>query len=163
MGTDEYRASIEKMETVLKSSGYRLTAQRIGILEVLYQNKEKHLTVEKIHKLAKGSMPKVSVATVYKTMLQLEKIGLLYRISIYGYCSRYQLIPPENENRHRHFVCTRCGKIQDIDPKGFSQAEQQLEKRYGISIENQNLLYYGVCKECVSLKDANKMNKTTKR
>lgn len=153
MDMDMHRTSIEEMKKILKNNGYRLTAQRIGILEILYQNREKHLTVEEIHKLTKGSMPKVSVATVYKTMLQLEKVGLLYRISIYGYCSRYQLIPPGNENRHRHFVCTRCGKILDIDPKEFTEAEQRLESRYGISIESQSLLYYGICKECVSSKN----------
>jgi Fur family ferric uptake transcriptional regulator len=154
MDMDMHRTSIEEMKKILKNRGYRLTTQRNGILEILYQNREKHLTVKEIHKLTKGSMPKMSVATVYKTMLQLEKAGLLYRISIYGYCSRYQLILPGNENRHRHLVCTRCGKIQDIDPKEFSEVEQRLESRYGISIESQNLLYYEICKECVSFKNA---------
>lgn len=154
MNTGANKTAIDEMKKILKSSGYRLTAQRIGILEILYQNREKHLTVEEIHKLTKGFTPKVSVATVYKTVLQLEKVGLLYRISIYGYCSRYQLIPPEKENRHRHFVCTSCGKILDIDPGEFAGAERRLESRYGISIESQNLLYYGICKECVSLKNA---------
>lgn len=162
MVMDMHRVSIEKMKDILKSGGYRLTAQRIGILEILYQNRNKHLTAEEIHTLIKGSMPKVSVATVYKTMIQLEKAGLLYRVSIYGYCSRYQLIPPGDENRHRHFVCTRCGKILDIDPKELAEAEQRLESRYGVSIESRNLLYYGICSECVS-SEKRGINKMAKR
>lgn len=142
---------VEDIKKFLKTKGYKLTSQRIEILKVLCESREKHLTAEEICKLANVSYSRVGISTVYKTMMQFEKVGLLYRISIYGYCSRYQLMLPGEENKHRHFVCTRCGKILDINPKEFADAEHRLESKYGICIEGQNLLYYGICKECSSL------------
>lgn len=142
--------TIQSIRKKLQSSGCRLTAQRMELASVLFENRERHLTVEEIHALAKFKRPKVSLATVYKAIQQFEKLGLLYRISIHGGSSRYQLLLPGGECLHQHFICLKCGKVLDIDTREFAQAEHSLESRYGVVIESPSILYYGTCRECTA-------------
>lgn len=146
--------TINNMKKILKSGGYKLAAQQTAILEVLCQNKERHLSLKEIYRLSKHYSPKISLTTVYKTVLLFEKAGLLYPISIYGYFIRYQLIPSGKENIHRHFICTRCGKVTEIAPREFTELKLRLKALHGISIDCHDIYYYGICRECEHSKDA---------
>lgn len=141
---------IEHLRNLIINSGIKLTSQRMAVLNVLFANRNRHLTVEEIHKLSKELFAQVALPTVYRTVLQFEKIGILYKISINGDCYKYQLFIPGEKNRHRHFICTQCGDITDIEPSQYDTNEQLLESRYGISIRDQSVIYYGLCNKCIN-------------
>lgn len=79
-------------EKIIVGKGIRITPQRRVILNVLFKNRNKHLTVEEIWNQAKNIFPQIGIPTVYRTVIQLEKIGILYKVMVQGNCCKYQLI-----------------------------------------------------------------------
>lgn len=137
-----------KIINILKNSNYRVTPQLKEILKVLYKNKEKYLAVEEIYQIVKQALPGIGVSTVYKAVMKFDKIGILYRILIYGDCSKYRLILPGEKSKYQHFICEQCGKIFDIDQNKFADTKNFIENKYGVLIKDQSTIYYGICKKC---------------
>lgn len=135
------------IKKAIKDGGCRFTAQRLAVARVFCENRGAHLTAEEIYASAKRLYPGISLATVYKTAQQFEKLGLALRINVLG-VGRYQLALP-GEKRHRHFVCRGCGRVIDIDREIFADSETRFEQKYGVEIEENNSLYSGLCADCL--------------
>lgn len=156
MEGDSYMEKIkhlEYFEKIIIDNGIIMTPQRRAILDVLFTNRKRHLTVEEIWHQAKNIFSQIGIPTVYRTVNQLESIGILYKIMVQGNCCKYQLTDHEEKNKHRHFICTRCGSITDIYLPEMSMTEQQIENRYHVKIENQNIIYYGLCTQCIQVSE----------
>jgi Fur family iron response transcriptional regulator len=61
----------------LKKAGLRPTQQRLALVKILFENGHRHVTAEQLHKEAAANRVPISLATVYNTLNQLVKIGLL--------------------------------------------------------------------------------------
>ena len=64
----------------LKNKGYKLTPQRRAIVDTIVESEGKHLTAEEIYDEVKKSCPEIGLATVYRTILLLEDIGILCKL-----------------------------------------------------------------------------------
>jgi Fur family ferric uptake transcriptional regulator len=64
-------------EHELKSRGLRFTTQRKAVLDIIVKNQGKHLSPEEIYDLVKINTPEIGVATVYRTLMILENMGLV--------------------------------------------------------------------------------------
>ena len=123
-----------------KDTGLKITPQRIAVYEVLLNSKN-HPTVEEIYEEVKKMYPYVSLATVYRTLETLEKIGLVRKVCFWGNSARYDA----NISEHHHLICEICGKIEDINIDEKLSIPENLNEykttSYSINI-------YGVCPEC---------------
>ena len=97
------------LEQHLRDSGIRRTAQRYGILEYLCQSAV-HATADEIFAALNGRFPLVSRATVYNTLRDLTRAGLVRELPWEGKAARYDA----NLHRHHHFVCDGCGVVEDV-------------------------------------------------
>ena len=98
----------------LRSSKLRPTKQRIKIAEFLF-NREKtfHFTVENLNKIInkKGSLEKISLATIYNTIEAFKKAGHLKEILTNNNTSYFDT----NIRSHHHFYDDDTNELTDIN------------------------------------------------
>src|SRR5689334_17413991 len=87
-----------------------VTPQRLAIFRALLESAE-HPDADAIHKRLKGAYPTLSLGTVYKTLEMLQSLGLARAVSSPGPTRRFD----GNRHPHHHLVCTRCGKLVDVE------------------------------------------------
>jgi Fe2+ or Zn2+ uptake regulation protein len=130
----------------LQRRGWRLTAQRRAVAEVL-RGEHVHLSAEAIHDLARIRLPEISIATVYNTLNELVDMGELVEVSAGGGPKRYD---PNVGRSHQHLVCLRCGELHDVLPTGEQALDISTEQRYGYRLVDVEIVFRGLCPSCVA-------------
>jgi Fur family peroxide stress response transcriptional regulator len=124
-----------------KNIGLKLTPQRLAVLQYLEGNKS-HPSAEEIYRAVKRRFPTISLATIYNILESLKEKGLVQEINIDPYKKRFD---PDTTSHH-HLICTKCGRIVDIE-MGFNPSLPEAE---GFRIERIHMEFYGVCRDCSS-------------
>jgi len=142
---------LNEMIAKLKEEGCRLTPQRLAVVKILAASQE-HLSVEKIYGRVKADFPSTSLATIYKTVTLLRKVGEVMELGFVDDSNRYDGIRPYP---HPHLICTKCKKIVDPDIPTLSDLPQELAEKTGYSIVNHRLDFFGICPQCQGEKQLN--------
>ena len=132
----------------LKKKGYKLTPQRRAIVDTIVVNEGKHLTAEEIYDEVKKDCPEIGLATVYRTILLLEEIGVVSRLHLNDGCSIYELVHSDEVHRHHHLICNVCNKVIEVKDDLLEEIEVKIEKEYEFKIVDHVLKFYGICREC---------------
>ena len=132
----------------LKSKGYKLTPQRRAIVDTIIDNEGEHLTAEELYDKVKKNCPEIGLATVYRTILLLEEIGVVSRLQLDDGCSRYELVHSDEAHRHHHLVCKKCNKVIEVEDDLLEELEAGIESEYKFKILDHTLKFYGICEEC---------------
>ena len=133
-------------KSTLHSQGMRLTGQRKLILQVL-EDAGGHLDAEAVFERAHKRDERVSLATVYRTLELLKKMGLVDQ----HYTSREHLrevYEPVGADEHYHFSCIKCGKVIEFQSPMIDRARKQLAKELGINILHACACFEGYCASC---------------
>jgi Fe2+ or Zn2+ uptake regulation protein len=131
-----------KLLTSLKEKGYKLTSQRLEIINLLSQETT-HPGAMDILKRVRKKAPQISMSTVYYTLDILKKEGLIRELEFYDKDNRYDI----NISNHLNLICTKCWKIEDFMEE-LPVSPQALEKKTGFQPFQMRFEYYGYCKEC---------------
>lgn len=94
----------------LKAAGLRPTRQRLGLARLLFQGGNRHVTAEELHSEARAAEIPVSLATVYNTLHQFTRAGLLREVTVAAGRSYFDT----NIGDHHHFYVEEDGRLQDI-------------------------------------------------
>ncbi|HEX4486499.1 MAG TPA: Fur family transcriptional regulator [Terriglobales bacterium] len=141
----------ESIKHSLEAKGLRFTAQRYAVMEFLMANKG-HPTAAEIFEAVNRADPRSSRATTYNNLRDLVKAGLVREVAVEGRSGRFDL----EGMRHHHFICDRCGVLEDIDwydvPKPAARA---LGKRV---VRECQLIFRGLCTRCAARRAAVKSN-----
>jgi Fur family peroxide stress response transcriptional regulator len=136
--------NLEKLLSLSKEKGLKLTPQRMVIFRILSESNQ-HVTVDQVYQKASAEYPMLSPATVYRNMEQMVDAGLLTRLDLGGSSMRYDT----NLEEHHHFVCTECGKVSDVYLEDIQYKmdanRSHLEKA---KINSLDLHLQGICEEC---------------
>jgi len=131
------------LRRVLSGAGLKLTHQRTEIWRAL-QSLGSHPTVMDVFEEVRGSLPSISLDTVYRTLWTFSGLGLLDPVSTHGDAVRFD----STTLRHHHFLCTRCGRILDFqDPRLDALEIPESSRRLGVVIGYQ-VEVRGICAEC---------------
>jgi len=84
----------------LKSAGLRPTRQRLALGGLLFTGLDRHFTAEQLHVEARRAGFAVSVATVYNTLHQFTRAGLLREVVVDGSKTHFDT----NTSNHHHFL-----------------------------------------------------------
>ena len=98
------------ISSLLRQAGLRPTRQRVALATLLFGNGDRHVTAETLHEEAVKSGERVSLATVYNTLHQFERAGLLREIAIGGQRAYFDT----NISNHNHFFVEADGCLVDI-------------------------------------------------
>jgi len=126
------------------------TKQRNYILEVLKENKDKHLNCEEIHDILKQKQNPVSLATLYRSLDKLVSLNIIrkYTTSHFGKAC-YQYID-DNCKAHNHFhlICLKCNKLIHLDCDIMNNFLEHVEEHHEFKILPEKVVYYGYCSDC---------------
>lgn len=132
----------------LKNSGYKLTTQRKLILENLMSHEGEHLTIEELYDIVKEDFKDIGLATVYRTMQLFEDIDVVSKLNLDEGCYRYELVHVDEQHRHHHLICIRCGKVTEVKGDLLENLEDNIEKMYDFHVEDHSVKIFGICSEC---------------
>ncbi len=128
--------------SLLQSKGLRVTPQRVAVLSVLSAGRE-HLSAEEVFEQVRQELPNISLATVYKALGELRRVGELCALPILGRL-RFDLT---SNPAHHHLVCERCQRVVDVELDGF-RPEAPSEGLMGFDILSVEVIFRSVCPDC---------------
>ena len=140
--------NINELKENLKEKGYKLTPQRRAILDIIIEKEGEHLTAEEIYDEVKKRCPDIGLATVYRTVLLLEEVNVIYKLDLNDGCSRYELVHSDEEHRHHHLVCNKCKRVYEVQDDLLEELEERIEKTYKFKILDHSVKFFGICSEC---------------
>lgn len=147
----------EMFKKMLKEKGLKVTNQRLLVLQVLGENKDKHLTAEDIYELVREDYPEIGLATIYRTVQLLYDMRLVDRINLDDGYIRYEIGETtggkDKPHHHHHLICEKCGKIIPFKDDRLDSLEVYIEKETGFLVLDHELKLYGICKECRDKKE----------
>jgi Fur family peroxide stress response transcriptional regulator len=131
-----------KLKASLRQKGYKLTTQRLEIINFLAGCRSHPGAMDILHELRK-TIPHISMSTVYYTLDILKKKGLIKELEFYDRENRYDV----NLSDHFNLICRKCGKIEDF-MKPFPFSVETIESTTGFRPLGVRFEFYGYCKNC---------------
>jgi Fur family peroxide stress response transcriptional regulator len=138
---------LENILSRFKDLGYRITPQRMAILQALISDTG-HPTVEQVYEKVKADFPMTSRATVYKTIGLLKDMGEVTELNFSSGGSHFDGIKQDN---HPHLICTHCQQIIDLEEAPTGQTFIEVALDNGFMYQSHSLTIYGICPECQQL------------
>ena len=131
----------ESIKRTLDGSGLRCTAQRYAVLAFLTECAG-HPTALEIFEGVNRLDPRSSRATTYNNLRDLVQAGLVREVAVEGRAARFDA----KDKRHHHFICDRCGNVEDIDWYNVPEPSSgSLGKRI---LRECELIFRGLCAKC---------------
>jgi Fur family ferric uptake transcriptional regulator len=129
----------------LRDQGYRITPQRLMMLEVLAKHPD-HLSAEDIHARILNRYPYVNLSTVYRTLEMLVSEGIVREAELGGGRRFFEMA--SGADPHHHLVCRTCGGVQHIAARHLDPVERHLLKEHRFEVSETVLTSFGKCGKC---------------
>lgn len=123
-----------------EAKGLRMTGQRRVLARVLAESGD-HPAVEELHARAAAIDPRISLATVYRTVKLFEETGILERLELGDGRARYE---DAERDHHDHLIDVTTGDvIEFVDPE-IERLQEKIAARLGYRLQGHHLKLYGV-------------------
>jgi Fur family ferric uptake transcriptional regulator len=133
---------INRLSKELRARGYRITPQRLAVLQALHAGG--HISPTQVFERTSQMIPGMTESTVYRTLEFLTENGaLLSTQSASGHLT-YEL----TQSDHHHMVCQVCGLEVDLDHNQVQSFYGQVESQTGFRITTGHLTLQGLCTRC---------------
>lgn len=136
----------EDWNSFLHENGYRLTAPRKAVVEVLVSS-TRALTPAETYEKAIKSCPGLGLVSVYRTLDKLEELGLIQRVHETKNC---QAFIKAEKGHHHLLICNRCGNVIYFDGDRLDPPFESISQSTGFTIEDHWIQAHGICKDCRS-------------
>ena len=145
MGTHSEEWSSVALEA-LGDAGLRRGGAREAVVDQLARE---HccVTAQEIADALRESGSSVGIASVYRALEALGRIGLVQRVEVGDGGTRYEAVIPGGEHHH-HVVCDACGRISAFEDAGLERAIDRLGGRLGHRVSGHDVLIRGRCARC---------------
>lgn len=128
----------------LKDVGLKITVPRVRILDILDKTATRHMTAERLYQQLQDAGQPVSLATVYRVLLDFENVGLVVRHQFAGGHTVFEL---DRGKHHDHLVCIICGRITEFVDETIENRQKLIAEKAGFEIRHHTLVIYGVCSD----------------
>ena len=133
----------ETIEQKCLAKGVKLTDQRRVIAEVMSGSTD-HPNVDELYNRVSKIDPKISIATVYRTVKLFEETGILTKHEFKGGKARYEQL---NESHHDHLIDVKTGEIIEFVDEDIEKLQKKVAEKYGYNLVDHKLELYGVKKK----------------
>ena len=134
-----------RIERLCVERGLKMTGQRRVIARVLSEASD-HPDVEELYRRASGLDPRISIATVYRTVRLLEEKGILERRDFGGGRARYE---PTEHGHHYHLIDIDTGKVIEFQDPEYERLMHTIAERLGFDLVSLRLELFGRRREPV--------------
>ena len=129
------------------SKGVKLTDQRKIIAKVISESKSEygesdHPDVDELYNRVIKIDPKISIATVYRTVKLFEEAGILTKHDFKTGKARYEL-----NDDHNHLIDIKTGEIIEFVDEEIERLQKKVAEKYGYNLVDHKLELYGVKKK----------------
>ena len=129
--------SIEKL---CIEKGMKMTEQRRVIARVL-SLAEDHPDVEELHRRAVELDPRISIATVYRTVRLWEEANILERHDFGDGRSRYEEV---TDDHHDHLIDMKSGRVVEFQNEEIEELQEKIAQAHGMKLVGHRLELYGI-------------------
>jgi Fur family transcriptional regulator, ferric uptake regulator len=139
MGPDMADTIIERCE----AKGLRLTEQRRTIAHVL-ESSDDHPDVEQLYGRASAADPRISLATVYRTVKLFEEAGIIEKLEFGDGRARYE---DAERDHHDHLIDLHSGAVIEFVDEEIEALQEKIARKLGYDLKGHRLELYGVPKK----------------
>ncbi len=105
---------------------------------------EGHRSADEIAEEVHRSRPDVHLSTVYRTLEDLERLGVVEHVHLGHGPATYHL----STKRHAHLVCNGCGTTLEVEDSMFDRLAERILKGYGFRLDHRHFAMSGLCATC---------------
>ncbi len=137
----------ETIEKKCIEKGVKLTEQRKIIARVISESKETygesdHPDVDELYSRVSKIDPKISIATVYRTVKLFEEAGILVKHDFKAGKARYEI-----NDDHNHLIDIKTGEIIEFVDDEIEELQKKVAEKYGYDLVDHKLELYGIKKK----------------
>ena len=139
----------DTIEQKCLAKGVKLTEQRKIIAKIISESKSEygesdHPDVDELYNRVLKIDPKISIATVYRTVKLFEEAGILTKHDFKGGKARYEAMI---ESHHDHLIDIKTGEIIEFVDDEIEKLQKKVAEKYGYKLVDHKLELYGVKKK----------------
>ena len=125
-------------------TGLKHSRQREMIKSFLMTRKD-HPTADMVYMNVRQQNPNISLGTVYRNLTLLADIGEIQRLRVGDGVDHFDA----DTSLHYHFVCTKCGCVEDLDMDSIEEINEAASARFDGQIDGHVTYFYGTCGNCL--------------
>jgi Fe2+ or Zn2+ uptake regulation protein len=139
---------LELLRQACRKRGQILTPQRRAVLRAVLDLAD-HPTADEVHAALARRRLRVGRATVFRTLENLARLGVITKACHPGNAARYD----GHLERHHHLVCLGCDRIIDFTDARLDSLPVPSTRRFGFRVSDYTVELRGMCRECREQED----------
>ena len=137
----------EHTREVLAQAGHRASAPRQEVIEAV-ASLGCSVTAREVSDLLRERGSGVGLASIYRALELLERLGLIKRFDVGEGVARYEPAHPSGEHHH-HVVCDTCGKVEPFEDGALERAIHRLSEKVSFEVAAHDVTLHGECPACL--------------
>ena len=130
----------DTIEARCEAKGLRMTEQRRVIAQVLEEAVD-HPDVEELYSRASARDPRISIATIYRTVKLFEESGIIDRLEFGDGRARYE---DAERDHHDHLIDMNSGEVIEFVDAEIEALQEKIARKLGYELRGHRLELYGV-------------------
>jgi len=122
---------------------FRRTRQRQLVLEAVRASDD-HPTAAQVFQRVRRRLPGIAYATIYNALRWWVERSELSEFTFGAAAARYD----RNRDRHDHAICTRCGRLMDVNVRLPRKLLAEVRRRTGLATASHHVQFLGLCPTC---------------
>jgi len=149
--SEEHRFEREQFAAVLESFQATRIADRLSVLDVFLATEE-HISAFRLSELVRQRHPELADRTfVNETMAMFCQFGFATRLE---FANQDVLYEHQHLGKHHdHFICTRCGAIQEFEDDSLERLQMHIAKGFQFHPLQHRTEIYGLCGGCMGQRE----------
>ena len=127
-----------RIEQICSDKGLRMTDQRRTIAQVLSESID-HPDVDLVYQRATAIDPRISIATVYRTVRLFEEANILEKHDFGDGRARYE---EASNNHHDHLINVKTGEVIEFYNREIEALKEKIAKELGYDLVDHRLELY---------------------
>jgi Fur family ferric uptake transcriptional regulator len=132
----------------LRQAGFREGGARRAVVELLGEQ-DCALTATQIEDELRSRGHRVSRASVYRALEQLEDMRLAQRLEMGTGTASFEPLDPTGEHHH-HLVCGSCGRVVPFEDPQLERAIARVSRSASFDVSDHDVTLHGLCRRCSS-------------
>ena len=139
----------DRAEAALTAAGHKRGGARRAVIELL-DGQTCALTAVEIEDALRGEPRRVSRASIYRILDELERLSLVQRVETGQAMVRYERVCEHEEHHHHHLVCDECGVVMPFSDEALESAIETLSERVPLKVSEHEIVLHGSCQDCAA-------------
>jgi Fur family transcriptional regulator, ferric uptake regulator len=132
----------------LANAGYHRGGARQQLLTLMGEQRCALSALELEDALARSDR-RVSRASIYRILEELEAVDVVQRVEVGAGITRYEPVR-RGRGHHHHLVCEKCGRVEPFSDEGLERAIARVSERVPLTVSEHEVLLRGACEACAA-------------